>query len=106
MSDPVQMQLDAYSARDLEVFISCYATDVVVTEPDGTPMLSGHQEMRVRYGALFGRPGVLHADVPHRVRAGSWTVDHEHLVSGDLQMEALVAYQVHDGLITRVVILT
>ncbi len=106
MSDPVQMQLDAYNARDLEAFISCYAADVVITEPDGTPMISGHPEMRIRYGAVFDRPGVLHASLVHRVRAGSWTVDEERLVSGDLQMEALVAYQVVDGIITRVVILT
>src|SRR5215212_2211488 len=51
--DPVQAQVDAYNARDIDAFIAAYASDVVITDPSGTPMLGGHEAMRDQYGALF-----------------------------------------------------
>ena len=103
MDDPVQAQLEAYNSRNLEAFISCYSPDVVITKPDGTAVMTGHRELRTQYGAMFGRLEDLHIDVPRRLHAGSWTVDEEHVTSSERTMQALVAYQIADGLIVRVV---
>ena len=46
------------------------------------------------------------AEVRNRLRAGSWVVDEEHVTGGGRTMDALVAYEVRDGLIRTVLMLT
>ena len=103
--DPVQAQVDAYNARDIDTFVSAYAEDVVITDPSGAPMLGGHEAMREQYGALFEASPDLRAEILGRVAAGEWTVDHEKVSRGDETREVLVAYRVAGGLISRVIML-
>jgi hypothetical protein len=105
MDDPVQAQVDAYNARDIEAFVAAYAPDVVITDANGSPMLGGHDAMREQYGALFEGSPDLDAEILGRVSAGAWTVDQERVSRGDETRDVLVAYQVTDGLIARVVML-
>ena len=103
--DPVQAQVDAYNARDIDAFVAAYAPDVVITDPSGTPMLGGHEAMRDQYGALFEGSPDLRAEILGRVSAGAWTVDQERVSRGEDTRDVLVAYEVVDGLISRVVML-
>ena len=39
--DPVQAQVDAYNARDIDAFVAPYADDVVITDAGGRPIMAG-----------------------------------------------------------------
>lgn len=69
--DPVQAQLDAYNAHDVEAFAACYAADVKIFDATGTLVMDGIDAVRARYGALFAASPRLHAEVTHRTRIGT-----------------------------------
>ena len=103
-ADPVQQQVDAFNAHDIDAFLACYAPDVVVRHGDGRVLMHGHEEMRGSYSAFFADPQ-LHARIVNRLQAGDWTVDEERVTVADTNMHALVGYQVRNGLIHTVVML-
>ena len=51
--DPVQAQVDAYNARDIDAFVAPYADDVVITDAGGRPIMAGVATIREEYGAMF-----------------------------------------------------
>jgi len=105
-ADVVARQVDAYNASDLEGFLACYAPEVVIRAGDGTVLNEGLDAMRRTYAEWFGSLPGLRAEIVTRVVRGSWVVDDEHVTATDLDVRALVAYRVRDGLIDQVVILT
>ena len=105
MEDPVQAQVDAYNARDIDAFTAAYHADVVITDASGRAIMSGQDTIREEYGALFEASPDLRAEILGRVSGGAWTVDHERVERDGDTRELLVAYQVADGLITRVLLL-
>lgn len=105
VTDVVQKQLEAYNSHDLEAFVSAYAPDVTVTSGEGRTLMTGREEIREQYARLFEGHRELRAEVPNRICVGSWVVDEERVHVDGQQMEALMAYEVTDGLIQRVVML-
>ena len=103
--DPVQAQVDAYNARDIDAFVAAYAEDVVIVDASGRMIMSGQDTIREEYGALFDASPDLRAEIVGRVSAGPWTVDHERVSRGEETRELLVAYLVDDKLISRVMML-
>src|SRR6476620_2829570 len=103
--DPVQAQLDAYNARDIDAFVEAYAEAVVISDASGQILMAGHEAMREQYGALFESSPDLRAEILGRLAAGAWTVDHERVSRGDETREVIVGYEVSDGLISRVLML-
>jgi hypothetical protein len=103
---PVQRQLDAYNAHDVEAFLSCYASDVVVRHGDGRVLMTGHDEMRTDYGSLFVQQPEVRAVVVNRLQAGAWVVDEEVVAMGDRELHAVVGYRVEGDLIRDVVMMT
>jgi len=79
---PVQRQLEAYNARDLDRFVAEYHDDIrVFRAPSGTPVLDGKAAFTAHYAAhRFNLPN-LHADVLSRMVVGNKVIDHER-VSG------------------------
>jgi hypothetical protein len=59
--DPVQEQLDAYNARDLERFLACYHPDAVVEDSAGAGLAHIHPRSRARahYHGLYRHVGGL-----------------------------------------------
>lgn len=105
MTDPVQAQLEAYNARDVEAFVRCYAPDAeIVSLPAGTSF-AGHDAIRTVYSKLFAGSPDLHCELRGRLRAGAWTVDEEHITRTQDTTHCLVAYQVAEGLIQRAICL-
>jgi hypothetical protein len=51
--DPVQAQLDAYNARDVEAFVRCYSVNIVGEDGRGRRLFEGSAAMRGRYAAMF-----------------------------------------------------
>lgn len=68
--DPVQAQLDAFNARDLDRFLACYHPDVVVEDGAGEVLMRGHEGMRGMYAPLFAHSPSLHCEVVHRINLG------------------------------------
>src|SRR6188472_4298693 len=92
--DPVQAQVDAYNAHD-----------IVITDASGRPIMAGVETIREEYGAMFAASPDLQAEILGRVSTGGWTVDHERVSRAGETREVLVAYQVADGQIARVLML-
>jgi hypothetical protein len=79
LADPVQSQLEAYNARDLEAFLACYTPDCVIEDGEGSRMMAGHAEMRPRYAALFAGSPNLHCRIASRIRIGDYVLDEEEI---------------------------
>jgi hypothetical protein len=104
VTDAVEQQLRAYNAHDVDEFVGCYATDVVVEDSDGEQLLSGHDQLRARYAQLFADSPDLRAEVVTRIQVGPFVVDEERVTSGPRgDVHAVAIYRLNaDGLIDRV----
>lgn len=101
--DPVQAQLEAYNARDVEQFIACYTPEVVIEDGAGNLIMQGHDAMRKRYGTMFAAYPDLHCRLASRIRIGDYVVDEERITGRAAQEEHAVAiYRVEGGLIAHV----
>ena len=101
---PVQRQLDAYNARDLERFLAEYADDVQVFRMPATePVLSGKRALGDHYARnRFNRPA-LHARLVNRIISGDIVVDHEEITGlSDASLAAVAVYRVVGGRIQAV----
>lgn len=79
MRDPVEAQLAAYNARDIDAFLACYAPDCIIEDGQGRRLMAGHAEMRERYATLFAASPRLHARIVHRTRIGRYVLDEEEI---------------------------
>jgi len=102
--ETIDRQIAAYNRRDLEEFVACYALGATIVQPDGSLLASGHDEIRTRYGELFGLSPDLRAEIRNRIEVGSVVID-EELVTGfclpgmPSEIHAAVVYRVADDLI-------
>ena len=100
MTDPVEGHVEAYNARDLDRFVSCYTPDCVVEDARGTVLVRGHAELRARFAEVFRASPKLHCEIVHRARVGDYVVDEERITGragGD--QHGVVVSHVADGLI-------
>jgi hypothetical protein len=101
--DPVQAQLEAYNARDVERFIACYTPDVVIEDGAGNLLMQGHEAMRQRYGPMFAAYPDLHCRIVSRIRISDYVVDEERITGRSPNEEHAVAiYRVVGDLIAHV----
>lgn len=102
---PVDAQLAAYNAHDVDAFMLCYTPDCVIEDGAGTRLMAGHAEMRTRYQALFSSSPNLHCDIASRVCIGNYVIDEERITGRvpDLR-HAVVIYRIDQasGLISHV----
>ena len=101
---PVQRQLDAYNAHDLERFVAEYADDVkVFRPPSAEPVLSGKKAFAEHYAKnRFNLPD-LHAKLVNRIVSGNIVVDQESVTGlPGGPMAAVAVYEVIDDRIRNV----
>ncbi|MBL8512485.1 MAG: nuclear transport factor 2 family protein [Betaproteobacteria bacterium] len=79
MKDPVEAQLIAYNARDIDAFLACYTPDCLAEDGAGNRQMHGHAEMRERYATMVSASHKLHADVVQRTRIGRYVLDEEEI---------------------------
>lgn len=102
--DPVQRQLDAYNAHDLEQFLAEYTDDVRVFRPPATePVLTGKEAFGAHYAKnRFTLPD-LHAKLVNRIVSGNIVVDHEQITGlPEPNLNAVAVYEVIDTKIRTV----
>jgi hypothetical protein len=106
MRDPVEAQLEAYNARDIDRFVVCFTEDVIVEDARGARLLEGREAFHASYAAMFAASPALHCRVVTRLRAGAFVVDEERVTGrGDAELHVIVVYTLRDDLIAHVRIL-
>ena len=100
----VQRQFDAYNAQDLESFLACYATNVVIASLNGAVTDTGREALRARYAKTFADFPDNRARLVNRVQVGNTVVDHEDVSRGPGKdrFEVIAIYTIRDGQIARV----
>ena len=101
---PVQRQLDAYNARNLESFLAEYSDDVAVYRPPAAePTIVGKQALGAHYAKNRFNLPALHARLLNRIVSGDIVVDQEEVsgVPGGV-IGAVAVYKVRNGRIEAV----
>lgn len=107
VTDVIDAQVDAYFARDLERFVACYATEIVIVNAVGEVLAQGHDGVRQMYGELFENSPQLAGQIVRRIVVGSYVADHEQIdgfnVPGSpTSIQAIAVYHVVNKKISRV----
>jgi hypothetical protein len=103
--NPVQLQLDAYNARDLELFVAAYSPDIVIEDGDGNRVVEGRAKLRERYQALFQASPALHCNIAHRTIVGKFVIDEEEITGWrglEVLVRVIVVYRVEADKIVHV----
>jgi hypothetical protein len=102
--DPVQRQLEAYNAHDLDAFLAQYTEDIRAYRPPAAePILVGKVAFAAHYAKNRFNIPTLHAKVVNRMAFGNKVVDHEVVTGlGENPVEVAAVYEVRDGLIAAV----
>jgi len=101
----VQLQVEAYAARDIDAFLSFYAEDAkLYRHPTGELIADGRESMRPRYSKMFEDTPDLGITILQRIARGNMVIDHEFVtgIKGRERIHAVAIYEVKEGLITRV----
>jgi hypothetical protein len=110
-TDVVDRQVAAFQARDTGAFLTFYAKDARIRQFDGTVMAEGTEGLRAMYGPAFRDSPQLSMRIVNRIAHGDYVVDEEagtglNAPGWPSELHAIAVYQVRDGLIQDVVILT
>lgn len=100
----VQRQLDAYNAKDVDAWLSTYASNAEQHMLHGECVAKGHQQIRERVLSRFAEPD-LHARLLSRTVMGNVVVDHEVITrnfpEGNGSTEIICVYEIANGLIQK-----
>lgn len=96
----VARQLEAWKARDLETFMSCWRADACIFAFPDQLLAQGEAQIRARYSVRFAEP--WHgAQLLHRLVVGRVVVDHERVTrscsDGPEQVMVIAIYEVDDA---------
>ncbi len=101
---PVQGQLDAYNARDIDDFMQWWADDCEYYEFPVRLLASGAAEVRERHVARFKEPN-LHGRLIKRITVADVVVDQETVTrtfpDGPGEVDVIEIYEVKDGRIAK-----
>ncbi|TCM19655.1 hypothetical protein EDF56_103298 [Novosphingobium sp. PhB165] len=100
----VGRQLDAYNARDIDEFMSFWASDAEVFAWPSESIAKGSEQIRARHIERFNEPD-LFARLLGRVAVGGMVVDREivtrNLPQGRAKLDVIGIYEVVEGKIKR-----
>ena len=99
---PVQAQLEAYNARDIESFLAPYAEDIRAYEYPGSLLFEGKEAMQDRYSTFFEMTPDLHCELKNRIIIGDKVIDEELVMINGNQFHAVALYEVKNGQIIKV----
>jgi hypothetical protein len=103
-SEVVRRQLEAYNARDIDAFMSCWADDAQVFAFPADLLANGAAEIRARHVARFREPN-LFGRLVARMAVGTLVVDHEVVTrtfpEGSGTVDVIAIYEVENGRIAK-----
>lgn len=103
MTDPVEEQLDAFNARDLERFLACYSDDIVIEDGAGELIYAGIAAMRENYTLSFSHYPQVDCRITNRIRIGNYVIDEERITGmGPTERHAVAIYRVEGEKIKHV----
>ncbi len=101
---PVQKQLEAYNARDIDDFMLWWADDCQYYEFLSRLLASGAAEIRERHVARFKEPN-LHGTLVKRIAVANVVVDQETVTrtfpDGPGEVDVVAIYEVENGKIAK-----
>jgi hypothetical protein len=101
---PVQMQLEAYNARDIDAFMQWWSNDCLYYAFPDTLLASGTDATLERHVERFREPD-LHGTLLHRLTMGNMVIDHETVrrtfPEGVGEIDVVCNYEVENGQITK-----
>ncbi|RSK43511.1 nuclear transport factor 2 family protein [Hymenobacter perfusus] len=103
----VQRQLEAYNAHDVTRFAATYAENAEVLQFPAKVQLTGRTKLQEVYGRMFSATPALHCELVHRTVLGNRILDHERITGlpNGKVLEAVVIYEVENGLIRRATVI-
>ena len=107
MSDevvPVQRQLEAYNAKDIDAFMACWADDCEYYEFPSRLLARGREAIHARHVERFKEPD-LHGRLVNRIAVANVVVDQEIVTrtfpEGPGEVDVVAIYEVADGKIVK-----
>ena len=101
---PVQKQLEAYNARNIDAFMQWWADDCQYYEFPSRLLASGAAEVRERHVTRFKEPN-LHGALAKRIVVANVVVDQETVTrtfpDGPGEVDVVAIYEVENGKITK-----
>lgn len=94
----VQKQVESFNARDLDAFVNCYTSDVLVTNYPSDTISTSRQQMKEGYKKFYDRTPNIEVKVANRIVIGGTVIDYEVVTMNDKQNLQVAVYEV-DGLI-------
>lgn len=105
--NPVETQIEAYNAHDLEGFLACYSPDIVIRDGEGIIVAQGIDEMRAQFSDLFRASPALRAAILTRIDVGEYVVLEERIEGyGGEPLRGVMVYHQTGDIIDRAVWLT
>ena len=98
----VQVQLDAYNARDIDAFLKPYADDVEVYQFPSRLLYKGKEKMRQTYTRMFETTPNLHCTLLNRIVEQNVVIDQEKVQLKNGTIEATAIYVIKDDKIQQV----
>ena len=103
-TEVVRRQLDAYNAKDIEAFMSCWAEDAQFFAFPSDLLAEGAQQIRDRHVVRFREPD-LFGKLIHRMNVGNLVVDREVVTRNFPEVlgrvDVMAIYEVADGKIAK-----
>lgn len=101
---PVQKQLEAYNARDIDSFMLWWADDCQYYAFPSMLLASGAAEIRKRHVERFKEEN-LHGTLLTRIAVGNLVVDHETVTrtfpEGPGEIDVICIYEIEKGKIAK-----
>ena len=97
---PVQEQLDAYNAKDIDRFMRCWADGCQYYAFPSQLLAEGAEQIRQRHVERFREPH-LHGRLIHRVSVGNLVIDREVVTrdfpEGQGEVDVIAIYEIEAG---------
>jgi uncharacterized protein (TIGR02246 family) len=100
----IRQQYEAYNRHDIEAFVAVHAPDVRAYRYPDSLILAGRDALRERFAKLFADAPQVHATVEARMTHGDFVIWRETATGlpGGKTNTGIFVWEVHDGLITRI----
>lgn len=99
----VQRQVNAYNARNTDVFISTFSPTIQIYQDHDSLICSGIDKVRIKYQSLFDNTPNLHVQIVQRMAIGDYVIDEEKIIGFDKEEKrAIATYKIKENLIQQV----